>query len=116
MSDHKLEYLKKHVQDMVAQNMLKELEDVADCHVSPVHIVIERRFVASKNTIVEKLRFTADMRSVFSQTSMLCPSFTKSSWTKRLLRRILVYFASGRYTTFSGWQWAVGAAHPSPNR
>ena len=44
--------------------MLEELRDVTDCHSSPAHIVIESRFVASKNAVVEKTRFTADMREI----------------------------------------------------
>ena len=62
MSDEKLSHLKKHIDTMVAQGVLEELTDVVDCHASPLHIVIEKRFVASKNTVVEKSRCTADLR------------------------------------------------------
>ena len=44
--------------------VLKELRDVTDCHSSPAHIVIESHFVASKNAVVEKTRFTADVREI----------------------------------------------------
>ena len=50
---------------MVDQNVLAEFEDASDCHASPVHIVIERRYVASENAVVKKSRFTADLRKIF---------------------------------------------------
>ena len=64
MSDKKLSYLKKHIEEMVDQQVLEELVDVTDCHASPAHIVLERRFVASQNSVVFKSRFTADLREL----------------------------------------------------
>ena len=64
MLDKKLVYLKKHIKTLISQGVLEDLQDVTDCHASPAHIIIESRFVASKNAVVEKTRFTADMREI----------------------------------------------------
>ena len=64
MSDKKLKYLRDHITSLVAQGVLEELQDVHDCHASPAHVVLEERFVASKNATVFKTRFTADMREI----------------------------------------------------
>ena len=56
--------LRKHITDLCDQKVLEELKDASDCFASPVHIVLENRFVASKNCVIEKSRFTADMRSI----------------------------------------------------
>ena len=64
ISDQKLSYLRKHITELCDQGVLEELMDASDCFASPVHIVLEKRFVASKNRVVKKSRFTADMRSI----------------------------------------------------
>ena len=64
ISDKKLKYLKEHVEALTRMGVLEELKDATKCHCSPVHIVLESRYVASKGTTVEKSRFTADLRAL----------------------------------------------------
>ena len=54
ISPKKLAYLEKHIDELTKQGVLKELRIVESCHASPVHVVIESRYVASKGIIVEK--------------------------------------------------------------
>ena len=42
MSPKKLEHLKTHIETLLRQGVIAELDDATDCHVSPVHIVVER--------------------------------------------------------------------------
>ena len=58
ISDSKLAHLKKFVDDLTAQGVIEELDDATDCYASPIHIVLEERFVASKNAVVAKARCT----------------------------------------------------------
>ena len=64
ISDSKLAHLKKFVDDLTAQGVIEELDDATDCYASPIHIVLEERFVASKNAVVAKARCTADLREL----------------------------------------------------
>ena len=66
ISDKKLGYLKQHIEQMLQQGIIEELstQEAADCYWSPVHIVLEKRFVASKNSVVEKSRCCFDMRQL----------------------------------------------------
>ena len=64
ISDKKLKYLKEHMEALTKMGVLEELKDAKKCHCSPVHIVLESRYVASKGTMVEKSRFTADLRAL----------------------------------------------------
>ena len=64
MSDRKLQSLKQHITTLLDQHVIKEIDDIASTHASPVHLVIEQRFVASKNTVVEKSRLTVDLREL----------------------------------------------------
>ena len=57
----KLAHLKKFVDDLTAQGVIEELDDAMDCYASPIHIVLEERFIASKNAVVTKARCTADL-------------------------------------------------------
>ena len=54
ISPKKLAYLEKHIAELTQQGVLKELRNVESCHASPVHVVIESRYVASKSVNVEK--------------------------------------------------------------
>ena len=65
ISDRKLHYLRHHIKSMCDEQILAELESQYYENVaSPVHIVLEERFLASKNQNVLKSRFTADLREL----------------------------------------------------
>ena len=64
ISEKKKKYLEMHIKNLVDQGVIEEVENVVDCYASPVHIVIEQRYVASKGGVVEKSRLTSDMRQL----------------------------------------------------
>ena len=64
MNETKLAYLKKHIEEFKAQGVIEELKDSTGCHLSPVHIVIEQRYVASEHRNVTKSRMVLDNRKV----------------------------------------------------
>ena len=83
MSSKKLELLQKHITDFVDRQIIEEIESgstIGTAYASPIHIVVEKRFVASQNTVVEKSRFTADMRAInetLSASSYPLPDMNK---------------------------------------
>ena len=64
VSDKKLAYLKSHINKLLSENVIKELQDTTKGHASPCHVVIEQRYIASKNAMVEKSRLTIDLREI----------------------------------------------------
>ena len=51
---------------MLEQGVIQELahQETADCYWSPVHIVLEQRWYATENKMVEKSRATFDLREI----------------------------------------------------
>ena len=64
MSETKLAYLKKHIEELKAQGVIEEMKDATGCHLSPVHIVVEKRYIASEKRNVLKSRLVLDGRVV----------------------------------------------------
>ena len=64
ISDKKMAELKKHIDALTAQGVITEMDDASATHASPIHIVLEERWVASKGTTVKKSRFTIDLRAL----------------------------------------------------
>ena len=62
--DSKLAHLKKHISNLVQMGVLVPATDISDVYASPVHIVVEKRFIASKNKVEEKSRLTIDARAI----------------------------------------------------
>ena len=62
--DSKLAHLKKHIANLVEMGVLVPATDVSGQYASPVHIVVEKRFIASKNKVEEKSRLTIDARAI----------------------------------------------------
>ena len=117
MSDKKLGYLKKHIETLVSQGVLEELRDVTDCHSSPAHIVIESRLphlktwssrkrvllpTCVRSTSVPPILVTLSLTAIvfaasvlrktsrFPVTSIVVPSFTNLTWTRKRLTKTLV--------------------------
>ena len=67
MNEKKVVHLKKHLQQLQEQGVIEELKDSTGCHLSPVHVVIEQRYVASQRKNVEKSRFVLDQRILNSK-------------------------------------------------
>ena len=62
--DSKLSHLKMHIKNLLDTGVIVEATDISDIHASPVHIVIEQRYVASKDAVEEKSRLTVDARQI----------------------------------------------------
>ena len=54
ISPKKLAYLEKHITELTQQGVQKKLRNVESYHASPVHVVIESRYVASKGINTKK--------------------------------------------------------------
>ena len=64
MNAIKTAHLKQHMQQLLDQGVIEEMKDPSGSHLSPVHIVIERRYVASERRNVEKSRVVLDQRQL----------------------------------------------------
>ena len=64
MSPAKVEILRKHIDTLIKQGVIEELDCAVDTYASPVHLVIEERYVASKQAVVTKGRVTVDCREI----------------------------------------------------
>ena len=64
LSDEKIRHLKIHLKTLLDQGVIAELDSSADVYASPLHLVVEQRFVSSRNAVVEKSRVTADQRQL----------------------------------------------------
>ena len=64
ISAKKKAHLQWHIDSLLARGVIEEADDVVDCYASNVHVVIERRYVASKGAVVEKSRATGDCREI----------------------------------------------------
>ena len=62
LNKEKLKHLRAHLNTMLARGIIEEVDGETDCHMSGVHIVIERRFIATLGKCVEKSRFVLDQR------------------------------------------------------
>ena len=70
--ERKLKHLKDHIRAMMEQGMIREHTEYGRrLYTSPVHIVLEERYVASERRNVFKSRFTQDWRQV---NTMIEPS------------------------------------------
>ena len=57
-------HLKSHISSLLERGVIEEADNIVDCFASNVHIVIEHRWIASKNAMIEKSRATADCREI----------------------------------------------------
>ena len=64
MSEEKEAYMRKHIDQMLAQGVLEELASSEGCFLSPAHIVLETRYLAAQKKTIIKSRFVVDMRSI----------------------------------------------------
>ena len=62
--DSKLKYLKKHIENLLETGVITEVTDISDVYASPVHIVLEERYIASKDAVEQKSRLTVDARAI----------------------------------------------------
>ena len=62
ISEEKRRHLQLHIETLQKQGVLEELDSAAECYASPLHLVVEKRWLASKNSVVEKSRVTCDMK------------------------------------------------------
>ena len=62
ISSTKLPYLKAHLKQMLERGIIEEMPDNVDCHMSPIHVVLESRFYASLKKNVIQSRFCLDNR------------------------------------------------------
>ena len=62
--DSKLEYLRQHVDQLTRMGVFEEIDQIGDVFASPVHVVVEQRFIAAKNTVEEKTRLCVDARNL----------------------------------------------------
>ena len=64
ISDKKRSHLEQHIDSLLERGVIVEAQNVVDCFASNVHVVIEKRYIASKGAVVEKSRATADCREI----------------------------------------------------
>ena len=64
ISEKKRAHLERHIASMLERGVIVEAQNVVDCYASNVHVVLECCYVASKGTVVEKSRATADCREI----------------------------------------------------
>ena len=63
-SKDKEAYMKKHLELLLSQGVIEELQSSEGCFISPAHIVLERRYIASTKQTITKSRLVIDLRSV----------------------------------------------------
>ena len=64
LAPRKVEALRVHLKELEERGIIRELDDVTDCYASPVHLVEEKRWVASENREVAKSRLVLDCREL----------------------------------------------------
>ena len=64
MSAEKTEYMRKHINQLLEQDVIEEIDSSEGCYISPAHVVIESRYIASQKKTIIKTRLVVDMRAV----------------------------------------------------
>ena len=100
MNPTKLHYLKEHIEKMNKLDIIAELDRPA-VYTSPVHIVIEERYVAAKKGVITKTRFVLDMRHICKVTETV-------SYPLPLVDQFRAEVASGEFKVFSNFDLASG--------
>ena len=96
ISSSKLPYLKAHLKQMLERGIIEEMSDDVDCHMSPIHVVLESRFYSSLKRNVIKSRFCLDNR-------VLNNSLADVQFPLPLAEEFRREVAKDGYTTFSNF-------------